>query len=136
MTRNSVLLSAAALGSLLAAGPLAASQAAAQGAPQSLNLVRVDVVHLADGYRASKINGSTVYNSDNERIGMIDDLIVSRDDHVWYAILSVGGYLGIGSHLVAIPYQALQIRDDNKFVLPQASKDDLTSLPEFKYQRG
>jgi hypothetical protein len=136
MDRRTVLLSGAAVGTLAALGPLGASPAAAQGAPQSINLVRVDVVHLADGYRASKINGSAVYNSNNERIGTVDDLIVSRDDRIWYAVLSVGGYLGVGSHLVAIPYQALQIGDENKFVLPQVSKDDLKALPEFKYQRG
>ncbi len=135
MNRASLLLSAAALGTAASLLPFDHPAALAQGAPQSLNLVRVDVTHLATGYRASKINGSPVYNAKNERIGTIDDLIVNEDDRIWYAILSVGGFLGLGKRLVAVPYDALQL-SDNKFVLPQASQDELKSLPEFKYQSG
>jgi len=135
MKRTSLLLSAAAFGAAAAAMSFGAPPAVAQGAPQRIDLVRVDVTHLSTGYRASKINGSPVYNANNERIGTIDDLIVNDDDRVWYAIVSVGGFLGVGRHLVAVPYDALQL-NDNKFVLPQASKDQLKSLPEFKYANG
>ena len=131
MKRTSLLLSAAAFGAF-AALSLGQPQALAQGAPQRIDLVKVDVTHLSTGYRASKINGSPVYNANNERIGTVDDLIVNDDDRVWYAILSVGGFLGVGRHLVAVPYDALQIQDQ-KLILPQASKDDLKALPEFKY---
>src|SRR5579859_389525 len=42
-------------------------------------LVVVDVVAVADGYRASKLRGATVVNSKNEKIGELDDLIVGKD---------------------------------------------------------
>jgi hypothetical protein len=97
-------------------------------------LVVVDVVAVADGYRVSKLRGTTVINPANEKIGSLDDLIVGKD-RVLFAIIQVGGFLGIGSHLVAVPYTSLQISDDGKhIVLPGAMKEQLKSLPEFKYR--
>jgi hypothetical protein len=97
-------------------------------------LVVVDVVAVADGYRVSKLRGTTVVNPANEKIGSLDDLIVGKD-RVLFAIIQVGGFLGIGSHLVAVPYTSLQISDDGKhIVLPGATKEQLKNLPEFKYR--
>jgi hypothetical protein len=59
---------------------------------------------FASGYRASRVIGSTVYNEIRDTIGTIDDLVVSPGDSVTYAILSVGGFLGLGTHLVAVPF--------------------------------
>jgi hypothetical protein len=60
-------------------------------------------------------------------------LIIGKD-RVLFGILQVGGFLGIGSHFVAVPYQSLQIGEaPTKIVLPGASKDALKNLPEFKY---
>jgi hypothetical protein len=97
-------------------------------------LVAVDVVAVAEGYRASKLRGTTVVNNANEKIGEIDDLIVGKD-RVLFAILQVGGFLGIGSRLVAVPYSSLQISDEGRrIVLPGATKDQLKGLPVFKYR--
>jgi hypothetical protein len=97
-------------------------------------LVVVDVVAVADGYRASKLRGTTVINPANEKIGSLDDLIVGKD-RVLFAIIEVGGFLGIGSRLVAVPYTSLQISDAGKHVvLPGATKEQLKNLPEFKYR--
>ncbi|MDB6091898.1 MAG: hypothetical protein JWN85_4682 [Gammaproteobacteria bacterium] len=97
-------------------------------------LVVVDVVAVADGYRASKLRGATVVNSTNEKIGSLDDLVVGKD-RVLFAIVQVGGFLGLGSRLVAVPYTALQISDEGRrIVLPGATKEQLKALPEFKYR--
>jgi hypothetical protein len=104
----------------------------AQGAPQSITAKRVDVVQLATGYRASRINGSPVYNRNKDNIGTIDDLIVSPTDRVPYVILSVGGFLGMGTHLVAIPFGSLQVVD-KQMRLPDATRESLKALPEFRY---
>jgi hypothetical protein len=97
-------------------------------------LVVVDVVAVADGYRASKLRGATVVNSKNEKIGELDDLIVGKD-RVLFGIIEVGGFLGIGSHLIAVPYSSLQISEEGKrIVLPGASKEHVKDLPEFKYR--
>jgi hypothetical protein len=77
--------------------------------------------------------GSVMSREKNERIGTIDDLIIGKD-RVLFGILQVGGFLGIGSHFVAVPYQSLQIDEAPiKIVLPGASKEALKNLPEFKY---
>lgn len=105
----------------------------AQGAPQSITERRTDVVQLASGYRASKLTGADVFNKNKDTIGTVDDLIVSTGgDRSTYAILSVGGFLGMGKHLVAVPFNDLQITN-RRVVLPEATKKSLEALPEFKY---
>ncbi|WMD22165.1 PRC-barrel domain-containing protein [Achromobacter seleniivolatilans] len=108
--------------------------AAAQGAPQSVTEVRVDVAKIAAGYRASKISGATVYNGNKEKIGTVDDLILGPPEWEPYAVLSVGGLLGVGTHLVTVPLASIQVVED-QFQLPNASKDSLKALPEFTYAK-
>jgi hypothetical protein len=109
--------------------------AGAQGTPQTIELVKVDVQKLAAGYRASKVVGSSVVNDANETIGKIDDLLVSRDGKQPYAVLSIGGFLGMGNRLVVVPYDLLKF-GDNKVILPGGTKEGLKLLPEFKYATG
>jgi sporulation protein YlmC with PRC-barrel domain len=125
-----IIIAASALTLLAASLPLTGAQA--QGAPQTISAVRVDVQKLATGYRASKIVGTSVVNDANEKIGSVDDLIVNRDDRVLFAVLSVGGFLGMGTHLVAVPYAQLQ-PGTNHMVLTGGNKEALKALPEFKY---
>ena len=87
---------------------------------------------IAVGHRASKLIGAPVYNEQEERIGSIDDLIISPDRSVSFAVVSVGGFLGIGGRLVAIPVEQLQEKED-RLVLPGATKEALAKLPEFQY---
>jgi hypothetical protein len=97
-------------------------------------LVVVDVVAVADGYRVSKLTGTKVVSPQNEKIGELDDLIVGKD-RVLFAIIQVGGFLGLGSYLIAVPYTSLQISDGGKrIVLPGANKQSVKALPEFKYR--
>jgi hypothetical protein len=100
---------------------------------QAVELVVVDVTAVARGYRTSKLKGTNVTNDKNEKIGEIDDIIIGRDK-VLFAILQVGGFLGLGAHLVAVPYQSLVIDDTGrKIQLPGASREALKKLQEFKY---
>jgi hypothetical protein len=125
------LAGAALIGAALLGAPVL-TPALAQGTPQSVGLVKVDLHTLATGYRTSKVVGSTVVNEANETVGKIDDLIVTPDNKVPFAILSVGGLLGVGTHLVAVPFTSLKIEKD-KMMLPGATKEALNELPEFKY---
>jgi PRC-barrel domain len=90
------------------------------------------VQKLAAGYRASKVIGSSVVNDANETIGTIDDLLVSPDGKQPYAVLSIGGFLGMGTRLVVVPYDTLKF-NGNKVTLPGGTKAGLKMLPEFKY---
>ena len=66
---------------------------------------------LSAGYRSSKVVGRSVVNDANETIGKIDDLLVSPDGKQPYAVLSIGGFLGMGAHLVVVPYDALNFAE-------------------------
>jgi hypothetical protein len=104
------------------------------GVPQSVEIVKVDVQKVAAGYRASKVIGNSVLNDANETIGKIDDLLVTRDGKEPYVVLSIGGFLGMGTHLVVVRYDSLKF-DDNKIVLPGGTKDGLKMLPTFEYSK-
>ena len=101
-----------------------------QGQPQTI--MKVDVRQVSTGFRATKIIGADVRNTTNDSIGKVDDIIISSDGKAPYAILSVGGFLGMGSRLIAVPYESLRLVE-NKVVLPGATKEELKGLPEFKY---
>ena len=129
MNKSIIFTSAA----ILSAGIVFVSNGVrAQGVPQTVELAKIDVQKLAAGYRASKVIGSSVVNEENEVIGKIDDLLVSLDGKEPYAVLSIGGFLGMGTHLVAVPYETLKSTDD-KIMLPGGTKNSLRMLPEFKY---
>ncbi len=127
VTRSIALLMGAAVLAAALSGP-----AFSQGAPQTLSLMKVDPATLATGYRTSKVVGSTVYNEANETVGTIDDLIVTPNETVPFAVLSVGGFLGMGTKYVVVPFSSLVVKD-KKMALPGGTKDSLKSLPEFKY---
>jgi PRC-barrel domain len=127
MKRSIALMVGAAVIAASLSGP-----ALSQGAPQTLSIMKVDPASLATGYRTSKVVGSSVVNEANETVGTIDDLIVTPSEKVPFAVLSVGGFLGMGTKYVVVPYSALQVRD-KKMVLPGATKESLKALPDFKY---
>jgi hypothetical protein len=105
---------------------------------QDVEIVVVDVGTVAGGYRVSELMRSTVVNDRGERIGTIDDFIIGGDDRVLFAVLQVGGFLGLGGRLVAVPYDSLLLADTAgkpKIVLPGATREALEQLPEFAYAR-
>jgi hypothetical protein len=88
---------------------------------------------IAQGWSAKKqILGSLVYNDANEPIGQIKDMIVAPDRSVSYAIVGVGGFLGIGEHDVLIPVGAFRL-EGQKLKLAGATKQALERLPNFEY---
>jgi sporulation protein YlmC with PRC-barrel domain len=141
-------LSALTLAAALAAGPVMA-QLATHSAPatgivgNTSNTTPHDrnPVMTEDGAaRASKVIGSSVYNDRDEKVGSIDDLVIGRDGNV-SAVLSVGGFLGMGSKYVQVPYSNLtfgntQKDSDNRVVLKGATKESLKSDPGFTYYRS
>jgi hypothetical protein len=129
MKKTMLLASAAMIGIFVLA-----ANANAQGVPQSVEITKVDVQKVAAGYRASKVIGSSVVNDGNETIGKIDDLLVTRDGKEPYVVLSVGGFLGMGTRMVVIRYDSLKFAD-NKIMLPGGTKDGLKMLPAFQYSK-
>ena len=127
MKKTMLLASAAMIGGFLA------THANAQGVPQTVDIAKVDVQKVAAGYRASKVIGSSVLNEANETIGKIDDLLVTRDGKEPYAVLSIGGFLGMGTHFVVVPYDTLKFAEGKVMLPGVGTKEGLKMLPEFKY---
>ena len=119
MKRGTLLASAA----IVCVG-LLSGRAGAQVTPQTVELAKVDVTSLSAGYRSTKVVGSSVVNDAGETIGKIDDLLVSPDGKQPFAVISIGGFLGMGTRLVIVPYDALKFAD-NKVTLPGGTKDGL-----------
>jgi sporulation protein YlmC with PRC-barrel domain len=137
------ILATVAVGMLFGAVSLANAQQAVttqQGAhvagstPLGVTVTSMNAVVL--GWSAKKaILGKVVMNDQRQKIGKIDDIIVTPENSVSFAIVSTGGFLGLGKHDVAIPMNQLQ-NVNNDFVLPGATKDALKALPKFEYQKG
>jgi sporulation protein YlmC with PRC-barrel domain len=89
---------------------------------------------LAFGYRISKLLHQEVFNEKGERIGRTEDFIVKPDGTVTFAIIDVGGFLGMGAHRVAIPVSQISAVKPHLLV-PGATKDALKSLPQFQYAK-
>jgi sporulation protein YlmC with PRC-barrel domain len=89
--------------------------------------------------RASKLIGSSVYNDRDQKVGSVDDVILGKENRANVVIVSVGGFLGMGTKLVAVPYDQLRLGDtknassDNKVVMPGATKDMLKTEQDFLY---
>jgi len=76
-----------------------------------------------------------VYDPNNNKIGQISDVLVSRDGHVNALIVGVGGFLGMGQKDVAVEFDAVKqtIRDSRVHLTMNTTKDALKSAPGFKY---
>jgi len=97
----------------------------------SVLAVNVEIV-AATGYRASKLLGSDIYNDQGEKVGKLDDFIVGSNANVSIAVVAVGGFLGLGARMVAVPATLLESNDKGQTVLPGATKEELEALPEFQ----
>jgi sporulation protein YlmC with PRC-barrel domain len=59
-------------------------------------------------WRASKVVGLNVYNEKNENVGSINDLLMEKNGSIKAAVISVGGFLGMGARLVAVPFDKIK----------------------------
>src|SRR5881392_4017301 len=59
-------------------------------------------------WRASKVVGLNVYNDKNESVGSINDLLTDKNGKIVAVVIGVGGFLGVGEHLVAIPFEKVK----------------------------
>jgi len=98
-----------------------------------IGVAAAEMREVTFGWSAKRqILGKPVFNDKNERIGIIDDIIIAPDKAVSYAIIGAGGFLGVDRHDVAIPVSQIKLQD-GKFVLPSASKEALEATPKFEY---
>jgi hypothetical protein len=81
---------------------------------------------------ASTLNGDAVVNAAGEDLGKIDDIMIDTPTgRVAYAVLSFGGFLGMGDKLFAIPWDRLKLDEDNHRFILNIDKGTLEKAPGF-----
>lgn len=109
------------------------AQAQVAGSTTTIGISVDESTKLAMGWSVKKtILGKTVYNDQNQKVGTVEDLIISPDRNVSYAIVGAGGFIGMGRHDVAIPVSQIT-NEGGKLIMPGATKDVVKSLPTFVY---
>jgi sporulation protein YlmC with PRC-barrel domain len=83
--------------------PAATSTPSATAAP-----VAASDSSFTGNWRASKVVGLNVYNSSNESLGSINDLLTDQQGNIKAVVVGVGGFLGVGEHLVAVPFDKIK----------------------------
>src|SRR5690349_5692726 len=97
-------------GSLLLASSAFAAEDAATKMPAPATSVATNSSFHGD-WRASKVVGLNVYNEKNENVGSINDLLMDKSGNIKAAVISVGGFLGMGSRLIALPLDKVKFSE-------------------------
>lgn len=88
----------------------------------------------ADEITSSKVVGTAVYNTNNEKIGEVNDLILDKDGKVAGVVIGVGGFLGMGERNVAVSFNSVKFSKDNKGyerITVAATKDQLKAMTPY-----
>jgi sporulation protein YlmC with PRC-barrel domain len=104
----------------LAASALLASVAFAQQSPSATTdsattaapAAASDTSSFKGNWRSSKLVGLNVYNDSNESLGSINDLLADKSGNIKGVVIGVGGFLGVGEHLVAVAFDKVKFVDD------------------------
>lgn len=81
---------------------------------------------------ASSLNGDEVYNYEGENIGKIEEIMIDVEEGaVAYAVLSFGGFMGLGNKLFAIPWGSLSLDEENKRFILNVDKERLKKAEGF-----
>ena len=82
---------------------------------------------------SSTLTGTNVQNLHGDKVGSIKDLMIDLESgHILYAVLSHGGFLGIGTDYFAVPMQAFKFsKDDSKTIKLDVDDDVLDNAPGF-----
>jgi sporulation protein YlmC with PRC-barrel domain len=91
----------------------------------------------ADGKTVTNYYKQNVYDTADNKIGDIQDLLVDKSGKISAALIGVGGFLGIGEKDVAVPFEALQLTQKNNkwYLVMNSTKDELKNAPGWKYDR-
>ncbi|HET7886400.1 MAG TPA: PRC-barrel domain-containing protein [Bradyrhizobium sp.] len=80
----------------------------APSADKTSTSTTISTSQLQGDWRASKVVGLSVYNDNNEKVGSINDLLMDKSGNIKAVVLGVGGFLGMGEHLVAVPFEKVK----------------------------
>ena len=88
---------------------------------------------------ASKVTGTNVYSTDGDHLGEIYDIMLEkRSGNIAYAVMSFGGFLGMGEKDIAVPFSAIHATEKNSkwYLTMNATKDSLKAAHGYKYDRA
>jgi len=91
-----------------AQSPSATTDRATTAAPAAAS----DTSSFKGNWRSSKLVGLNVYNDSNESLGSINDLLTDKSGDIKAVVIGVGGFLGVGEHLVAVPLDKVKFVDE------------------------
>lgn len=81
---------------------------------------------------ASTLTGDDIVNSDGEKLGKLEEIMIDlQSGKVAYAVLSFGGFLGMGEKLFALPWNKLHVDLERKCIIINASKEKFENMPGF-----
>ena len=94
-----------------------------------MTTVPSDSVSLTDYYKQN------VYDTSDNPVGEISDVLIDKDGRVTAVIVSVGGFLGLGAKYVSVPFNALRMteKDGKRYLVMDTTKDALMSAPGYQY---
>ena len=106
-----------------------APEAAAPKGAEAMTTVPSDSVSLTDYYKQN------VYDTSDNPVGEISDVLLDKDGRVTAVIVSVGGFLGLGAKYVSVPFNALRMteKDGKRYLVMDTTKDTLMSAPGYQY---
>ena len=85
-----------------------------------------------DHIRATTVKGTDVYNGEGEHLGHIDDIVLGKESgHAEYAIMSFGGFLGMGEKYHPLPWQSLHYEPERGGYVVNVSRDQLEGAPSY-----
>ena len=108
---------------MLASAAFAQDKTAPAASPAPATQSTSGSTSFTGDWRASKVVGLNVYNEKNENVGSINDLLMDKSGSIKAAVISVGGFLGMGARLVAVPY------DKVKFVTEPVAYTGMAGAP-------
>jgi sporulation protein YlmC with PRC-barrel domain len=85
---------------------------------------------------ADNLLGANVYDINDENIGSVSDIVMGAEGQAEYAVIDIGGFLGLGTHTVAIGFDEMQVLHDEGWadlrVYVDASQEELENMPEYE----
>ena len=113
---KSIVLGGVAALALSVTGALAQDKPAAAPSAAMANSGQFIATQAPGQFRAPKLIGVAVYDSNNKDIGKISDLLLDKDGTMKAVVVGIGGFLGIGAKDVAVPYSALHWQTEQRTV--------------------
>jgi putative membrane protein len=117
-----------------AAGQEEQPATAMQGEQEAMETEQQAATEAQQPISIEEVLGAEVVNAAGEEIGEIEDVVLDQNGD-YYAILSVGGFLGIGEKKVAVPLDELELGEDQVYLMTAATEEQLEQMPEYDEQQ-